>query len=362
MFLIVILRLISISLIYPSVIGTPLPSTTSENMECIGVCVSKEFCENGLTKSRIDDQFLNAIVCQEPEICCKFEEKKETTEGSIVFEIEDDENELEATNHQCGIRHSGGIQPRISDDDGVAEDGEFPWMVAILTEGMNMMEYMYTCGGSLIHPSVVLTAAHCVNSVEANKLLILAGDRNLSGTHELHSRGRYVSSILIHKKFQMATLFNDVALLFLETPFKLTENVRTICLPPPKYQLEGASCFVSGWGKDSMVGKYQEVLKKAQVPVVSKAKCEQQLRQTILGKHFRLHRSFLCGEAGFGDACKGDGGSPLVCYNVESDSFYQAGIVSWGLGCGEKNIPAGYANVSALRLWIDKGMRRKKLY
>ena len=53
------------------------------------------------------------------------------------------------------------------------------------------------------------------------------------------------------------------------------------------------------------------------------------------------------------DTCKGDGGSPLVC-KTRNGPWYQAGIVSWGIGCGEENVPAVYASVATASCWIDK--------
>ena len=59
---------------------------------------------------------------------------------------------------------------------------------------------------------------------------------------------------------------------------------------------------------------------------------------------------------------QGDGGSPLVC-PVKNDPsrFMQAGIVAWGIGCGENQIPGVYANVAAARPWIDQQMRNWNL-
>lgn len=60
------------------------------------------------------------------------------------------------------------------------------------------------------------------------------------------------------------------------------------------------------------------------------------------------------GEEG-NDVCTGDGGSPLVC-SIESDPdyYYQAGIVVGGIGCGMKDVPGFYADVSKYRDWIDE--------
>jgi secreted trypsin-like serine protease len=105
-------------------------------------------------------------------------------------------------------------------------------------------------------------------------------------------------------------------------------------------------CWVTGWGKDAFgdAGNYQHVMKEVDVPVVANPECERRLRQTRLGFDFALHPGFMCagGEEGK-DACKGDGGGPLVC---EVNGAWQlAGLVSWGIGCGQKSIPGVYVKV-----------------
>ena len=51
--------------------------------------------------------------------------------------------------------------------------------------------------------------------------------------------------------------------------------------------------------------------------------------------------------------CPGDGGAPLVCQQSQG-SWYQAGIVSFGIGCAEKDVPAVYADVAYAACWIDQ--------
>lgn len=112
-----------------------------------------------------------------------------------------------------------------------------------------------------------------------------------------------------------------------------------------------------GWGKNDFGkdGQYQVILKKIDLPVVGFGQCQASLRTTRLGQYFKLHNSFMCagGEAGR-DTCRGDGGSPLVCPSqLDPKRYYQAGIVSWGIGCGETGIPGVYADVGKFRNWID---------
>lgn len=81
----------------------------------------------------------------------------------------------------------------------------------------------------------------------------------------------------------------------------------------------------------------------------------------MLGPKFPFHSSFLCAGGELGkDACNGDGGSPLMCLiDGTDDVYYQAGIVSWGIGCGNKGLPGVYTNVAAFKSWIDTKLMEK---
>ena len=87
------------------------------------------------------------------------------------------------------------------------------------------------------------------------------------------------------------------------------------------------------------------------------------LRDTRLGIRFNLNNSFICAGGELGkDACTGDGGSPLVCPIPDSiDEYYQAGIVSWGIGCGRANVPGVYTNVAMFSDWIEEQVQENEL-
>lgn len=201
-------------------------------------------------------------------------------------------------------------------------------------------------------------AAHCVDGIDPGSLKVRLGEWDTQTKNELYEHVDYaVKDITIHKSYKKSNMIHDIAIVFLAKPAKREPHIDTICLSTHQ-AFKGDRCFVSGWGKDTFgkEGKFQVILKKIEVPVVPFALCQARLRTTKLAKWFKLHESFMCagGEVGK-DACRGDGGSALVCPLPGKDGYYyQAGIVSWGINCGDEGIPGVYVNVANYQLWIEE--------
>lgn len=351
----------------------PIPPQQSQQptYTCTGECVPYYLCSDnsiitdgtgiidirvGDTDGEVESECPNYL-----DTCCE--------KGSVVVEPPPTATPTPPPNNvfKCGMRNADGLGFRITGNkNGESEYGEFPWMVAVLREDkvMDSTLNVYECGGSLIAPNVVMTAAHCVANKQQDTLLVRAGEWDTQTRNELYAhQDRRVREVVVHERFNKGSLFNDVALLILEQPLDFAENIQPVCLPPKNTKFDSSRCFASGWGKNvfGKEGKYQVILKKVELPVVSHQACQTSLRTTRLGARFILDKSFVCagGEPGQ-DTCRGDGGSPLVCPIPGNPThYYQAGIVAWGIGCGEKGIPGVYGNVALFRDWIDQQLTQR---
>lgn len=233
----------------------------------------------------------NERICGQFQVCCKIPsfEKKDFISYAKCNS---------SSKVPCGFRNTrwGGWRTQ---QRGAAHYAEFPWMVAVLSnESEEDFELnIFRGGGSLIHPQVVLTSASAVKNLAVELLIIRAGEWNLQAQTEIcNQEERNVTKVISHENFTSINLQNNLALLLLGGKFLMTEFINTICLPPKKINFSGQNCVMSGWGMDGYGkhGNYSTILKKIKLPVIEQLVCQILLKQTRLGQHFRLHKSFIC--------------------------------------------------------------------
>jgi len=249
----------------------------------------------------------------------------------------------------CGVKGTYRSGRVVGGEDAVP--GEWCWQVALINS-LNQ----YLCGGALIGTQWVLTAAHCVTNIvrAGDAIYVRVGDHDL--TQKFGSPGAQtlrVATTYIHHNHNSQTLDNDIALLKLHGEADLKEGVCLVCLPARgTSQATGKKCTVTGYGYMGETGPIPLRIREARVPIVNDNECVRKIN-TVTEKIFILPASSFCagGEKGH-DACQGDGGGPLVC----EDSGYNelTGLVSWGFGCGRKDVPGVYVKVSSFIGWINQ--------
>jgi len=249
----------------------------------------------------------------------------------------------------CGVKGTYRAGRVVGGDD--ATPGEWCWQVALINS-LNQ----YLCGGALIGTQWVVTAAHCVTNIvrAGDAIYVRVGDHDL--TQKFGSPGAQtlrVATTYIHHNHNSQTLDNDIAILKLHGEADLKRGVCLICLPArDAVQSAGSRCIVTGYGYMGETGPIPLRVREAQIPVVNDNECVRKIN-AVTEKIFILPASSFCagGEEGH-DACQGDGGGPLVC---EDEGYYElTGLVSWGFGCGRKDVPGVYVKISSFIGWINQ--------
>ncbi|CAB3376503.1 Hypothetical predicted protein [Cloeon dipterum] len=214
----------------------------------------------------------------------------------------------------------------------------WPFLVAVFRDGR------FHCGGSLIGDAWVLTAAHCVHDYKYHFYEIQAGmlrRRSFSPQEQT----RVVTHVIVHNEYNREAMINDLAMLKINPPVRMSRWARTICLPPAGLPEPGTNCIAVGWGAVKEQGYDPDQIHEVDVPILENC------------KHLEDREGVeICAgwPEGGKDACKGDSGGPLLCRVPQvPEKWYVAGVVSHGEGCARPNEPGAYTRVGIFLNWIS---------
>jgi len=252
----------------------------------------------------------------------------------------------------CVSASSCGNKPFDAHDSFVvggrdARPGAWPWQASLQTT-----RGFHFCGGSLIHPEWILTAAHCVEGQSAGGIRVVLGEHNLDineGNEQIISPAQ----IIAHERFkQGGWMYNDVALIKLSRPAQLNKYVNLVCLASKGEDEQGNECYVSGWGytrkTSEVTGISPKILQEINGPIWRYADCKAKWAEDF----FEVNPDVYC----FGNTngknygvCNGDSGGPMSCKHA--GGWKVVGVAHFAqTRC--KYLPGAYTKVEPYLDWI----------
>lgn len=230
--------------------------------------------------------------------------------------------------------------------------GRWPWQVSVRRTSFFGFSSTHRCGGAILNENWIATAGHCVDDLLTSQIRIRVGDYDFSSVQEdLPHVERAVARKVVHPKYNFFTYEYDLALVQLDQPLQFAPHISPICLPASDDLLIGENATVTGWGRLSEGGTLPSVLQEVQVPILSNDKCKSMFLRA--GRHEFIPDIFLCAghDVGGQDSCQGDSGGPLQVRGRDG-RYFLAGIISWGIGCAEANLPGVCTRISKFVPWV----------
>uniref|UniRef100_V9KI64 Vitamin K-dependent protein C n=1 Tax=Callorhinchus milii TaxID=7868 RepID=V9KI64_CALMI len=244
-----------------------------------------------------------------------------------------------------------------------APEGTIPWQVYVKPKSSR-------AGGILITDQWVLSAAHIFHPkgvprstpLDLDSYTIFMGENDLMDLR--NGSNLPIEAIHVHPGFtsESHNYDNDIALVKLREKVKLSQHILPVCLPPadlPRLYEAQRLAYVSGWGVTN--GDYlYSYLQFVGLPLANQSVC----KSSFVGKRMPggqspvLTDNMVCAGDGTGqaDSCQGDSGGPLTKWDSETGRWYAVGIVSWGLGCAQRDSYGVYTRVSRYLGWLQDVM------
>ncbi|XP_020779769.1 proproteinase E-like [Boleophthalmus pectinirostris] len=222
----------------------------------------------------------------------------------------------------------------------------WPWQISLES-------FFPTCGGTLIAPNWVMTAAHCITFHTYNVVLAEHDMDKVEGPEQTIR----VEKMIIHPKWKKncPSCGNDIALLKLQTSAVLNDKVQLACVPKQDSTLShNYPCYVTGWGRLYSQGPQATKLQQALLPVVEYKVCSQ---SDWWGSSAKT--TMVCAGGDSKSACHGDSGGPLNCKGKDG-KWYVEGVTSFvhGSGCNTPKKPTMFTRVASFIPWISETMSK----
>ena len=257
-------------------------------------------------------------------------------------------------------------KPKIVGGYEVKENYSMPWLVSLRDDSL-----FHFCGGTLIAPRVVMTAAHCVSPKPDlpwwdNRFPFVAvGNHHQEKDYQERELFYQPVITITHSGFNTENVTDDIALLFFDEDLvDKNGDLGLVTLPDPTHEIENGKKGVSyGWGLlDQDMSEPSAQLYGVDTFMYSRDMCE----LSSLYEPGSLVDGMFCAGGELGgdgimgglDTCSGDSGGPYLDYESSDDesSPLQLGIVSWGVGCGRDGYPGVYVELAAYSEWIIRTM------
>jgi uncharacterized protein (DUF2141 family) len=232
-----------------------------------------------------------------------------------------------------------------------APEGAYPFMAALVYASANNPYSGHFCGGSLIAPNWVLTAAHCAVITTANSLDIVLGKNRLENPV---TRIR-AAQIIIHPSYAAPNNDFDIALIRLSSRVNFP-TVQPLLPSLGSLSNVGVKATVIGWGDQAWKARDFPIdLHEAVVPISDQAQCS-----TVYTESGDFTERMICAGYPQGgiDACQGDSGGPLLVSGGIPGLWLQTGIVSFGNECALPNYPGVYTRVSEFNTFLEAQIGR----